>query len=273
MDVIICKTTEAACQLTAKIIADLVKKNPKAVLGLATGRTMERVYACLAERAKKTGLSFKDCQSFNLDEYWGLPGTDKNSYRYYMNFHLFDHIDIDKAKTHVPNGAAKCPVKECEAYEAAMKEAGGVDLQLLGIGVDGHIGFNEPLSPLSSRTRKVVLSAETLEQNCEMFGGDPKNVPTHALTMGIGTILEAKATLLLATGSSKAEILAAASGVKLGKLLNVEYNWHNAAFDSATSVTADNAMMPRMAKAAFAANMTPEDVEIVDSAGFVWEIE
>ena len=210
MDVIICKTTEDACQLTAKIIADLVKSKPNAVLGLATGRTMERVYACLAQRAKEKGISFKGCSSFNLDEYWGLPGTDVNSYRYYMNFHLFDHIDIDKANTHVPCGTAKCAVEECANYEKAMKEAGGVDLQLLGIGVDGHIGFNEPLSPLSSRTRKVVLSAETLEQNCEMFGGDPKNVPTHALTMGVGTVLDAKACLLLATGSSKADILAKA---------------------------------------------------------------
>lgn len=210
MEVIIQDTTAAAAQLTARLIACELRKKPDLVLGLATGRTMERVYEQLALMHRNEGLDFSLCRTFNLDEYIGLPADDVHSYRFYMNHHLFSRVNIDLRNTHLPDGAASDLDAACQQYEEKIIRAGGLDLQLLGIGSDGHIGFNEPLSALRSRTRAKSLTPSTLQQNAEMFGGDLNRVPRRALTMGVGTILEARRCLMLVTGAAKAEILAQA---------------------------------------------------------------
>ncbi|CAK7191868.1 Glucosamine-6-phosphate deaminase [Commensalibacter sp. Nvir] len=210
MEVIIRPGPEQTAQLAALFIAHEIKQHSKLVLGLATGRTMERIYAILVNMHKNDGLDFSKCYSFNLDEYIGLPTENKNSYRSYMNYHLFHHININMINTHVPNGMAKDLKAEAKNYEKQIQKLGGIDLQLLGIGETGHIGFNEPLSALMSRTRDKSLTPRTRKQNAEMFGGDPNKVPTRALTMGVGTILEARSILLIALGKSKASILAKA---------------------------------------------------------------
>jgi glucosamine-6-phosphate deaminase len=206
MEVIIRPDAGAAASLTARLIADRLRAKPDLVLGLATGRTMERVYDLLAAMA----LDFSRCRSFNLDEYIGLPPTDHRSYRYYMNARLFDRINIAACNTHLPDGMAADPAAAAARHERLIREAGGIDLQLLGIGDDGHIGFNEPVSALLSRTREKALTPATRRQNAAMFGGDPDQVPKRALTMGVGTILEAREVLLLATGAAKAASLAKA---------------------------------------------------------------
>ncbi len=207
MDVIIMPSADKASKLAAQIIADAVKAKPDTTLGLATGRTMERLYAYLADWHKNCGLDFSLCKSFNLDEYVGFDGDNKDSYRYYMNFHLFNHINIDKRNTHVPNGVAADLAAAALEYECAMESCGGVDIQLLGIGRTGHIGFNEPLSSFSSRTRAVQLTKTTFEQNSPLFD-KPEDMPMQAVTMGVGTILDAKKLLLVATGKEKASIVA-----------------------------------------------------------------
>ena len=209
MEVIIRPTEAAAAELVARIIAKELRANPHLVLGLATGRTMESVYRVLVRLHRKEGLDFSLCSTFNLDEYVGLAPTDPGSYRHYMNEHLFRHVNIDPRNTHLPNGQAADLDVECRSYEAAIARFGGIDLQLLGIGRAGHIGFNEPLSALRSRTRVKSLSPLTLNQNAASFGGEG-HVPRRAITMGVGTILECRRGLLLATGAEKAEIIAKA---------------------------------------------------------------
>jgi glucosamine-6-phosphate deaminase len=209
MEVIIQATPEEAAELTARLIAARVHAKPGLVLGLATGRTMERVYDRLVGRHQKEGLDFSRCHTFNLDEYIGVPPEDEHSYRYYMNRHLFSRVNVMLANTHVPDGMAD-PRAGAAHYEQLIKEVGGIDLQLLGIGEAGDIGFNEPLSALMSRTRDKALMPLTRQQNAEMFGGDPDKVPKRAVTMGVGTILDARELILLATGRAKASILAKA---------------------------------------------------------------
>ena len=204
MEVIICKTKEEASRLAADMITGLVKKSPKCVLGLATGSTPVDMYTCLAADVKAKKVSFKGVKSWNLDEYWGLPGTHDQSYRYFMDKNLFDKIDIDKKNTHVLNGLTKDWKKEVKAYEAAIKKAGGIDLQVLGIGSDGHIAFNEPGSSLASRTRLVSLTPQTIKDNARFFK-KAADVPKYALSMGVGTIMEAKTVVLLAFGANKAD--------------------------------------------------------------------
>ena len=210
MEVIILPDRDKAAQLVARIVAKELRAKLRLVLGLATGRTMERVYQQIVEIHRQGGLNFSLCTTFNLDEYIGLAADHPCSYRTYMNEHLFDQVDIPKAQTNLPDGMAKDLALECRRYEARIAEAGGIDLQLLGIGSDGHIGFNEPLSALRSRTREKALTPATLEQNAPMFGGDPKDVPRRAITMGVGTILDSQRALMLVTGQSKAAILAKA---------------------------------------------------------------
>ncbi|NHO33173.1 glucosamine-6-phosphate deaminase [Acetobacter fallax] len=208
MKLAICPDATAARQVAARVISHQIRKKPASVLGLATGRTMEAIYRLLAREHTEHGLDFSAVTTFNLDEYVGLPGTHDQSYRYYMQTHLFDHVNVTTAQTHVPDGAASDPDAEAEAYDTSIAASGGIDLQLLGLGENGHIGFNEPLSALSSRTRVVTLDCATLEQNAGMFGGDATKVPTRALTMGTGTILDSRETLLVVTGAAKADILA-----------------------------------------------------------------
>lgn len=205
MEVIIRETTADAVKLTADIIADAINAKPRFTLGLATGKTMEAVYAELAAMNKAGKVDFSQVSTFNLDEYIGLPPENKNSYRYYMDHHLFTRIDIDRKNTHLPDGMAADETAECERYEKAIAAAGGLDLQLLGIGCDGHIGFNEPLSSLSSLTSAKVLTPNTLEVNGVYFD-PPSSMPKRAFTMGVGTIMAAKRAVMLITGKVKAEI-------------------------------------------------------------------
>lgn len=211
MEVIIRPDADQAAMLAARLIGARLKTKPDLVLGLATGRTMERVYAKLVDMHVTAGLDFARCRTFNLDEYIGLAADDEHSYRYYMDLNLFRQVNIDLDNTHVPDGAALDVKAEAARYEARIRAAGGIDLQLLGIGEAGHIGFNEPLSALMSRTRDKALTPATRQQNAAMFGGDPDRVPKRALTMGVGTILDARELLLLVTGRAKATILAKAA--------------------------------------------------------------
>lgn len=206
MEVIARPDIDAAVNLVARLIEVRLREKPEMVLGVATGRTMERVYA----RLVASGVSFARCTTFNLDEYIGLAPDDPNSYRHYMETHLFSQVDIEPTRTHVPDGAAADLKAAARSYEAEIAAAGGIDLQLLGIGEAGHIGFNEPLSAIMSRTRDKALTPTTRAQNAGMFGGDPERVPKRALTMGVGTILDARELILLATGSAKAAIVARA---------------------------------------------------------------
>ncbi|HPU97284.1 MAG TPA: glucosamine-6-phosphate deaminase [Candidatus Hydrogenedentes bacterium] len=209
MQVVLLPTRHHAVELTAQLIARQLRKKPNSVLGLATGRTMETLYARLAEMHREEGLDFSLAVTFNLDEYVGLPPQHPNSYRYYMNHHLFSRINIDLRNTHLPNGMALDPEAECAAYEAKIEDVGGIDLQLLSIGRSGHIGFNEPLSAMLSRTRVKALTPATIEQNAPLFPR-PEDMPRLAITMGVGTILEAEECLVLVTGEEKADILAKA---------------------------------------------------------------
>jgi glucosamine-6-phosphate deaminase len=209
MEVIIQPDRAAAARLVAQIISHALRANPGLVMGLATGATMEHVYQELARLHNSEGLDFSQCCTFNLDEYVGLAASDPNSYRHYMDRHLFQKVNIPAAKTHLPDGMAVQLDAECARYEALIQLCGGIDLQLLGLGKAGHIGFNEPLSALRSRTRVKALTPTTLKQNAAFFGGE-QNVPRRAITMGVGTIIEARRCLLLATGSAKANILARA---------------------------------------------------------------
>ena len=204
MEVVICKTKEEASKLAAAMITAQVKKNPKTVLGLATGSTPVIMYSEMAKAVKAKKVSYRQVKSWNLDEYVGLPGTHEQSYRYFMNENLFRKIDIKTSNTHVLNGLAKDPEKECRAYEAQIKKAGGIDIQVLGIGSDGHIAFNEPGTSLSSRTSVVYLTPSTVKDNARLFfNGDMDKVPKSALSMGVGTICEAKKIIMLAFGENK----------------------------------------------------------------------
>ena len=209
MELIIQRDKEAAALLAARIVANEVRTNPRAVLGLATGSTMEAVYRHLVRMHREQKLDFSKCSTFNLDEYVGLATTNSNSYRYFMNKHLFMQVNIKLENTHLPDGRAADLGAECRHYESLIAKAGGIDLQLLGIGKSGHIGFNEPLSALRSRTREKALTPTTIKQNAPFFGGEDK-MPRRAITMGVGTILDAKRCLLLATGEEKAGIIAQA---------------------------------------------------------------
>ncbi len=227
MEVIIQPDAERAARLTARLIADRLRAKPDAVLGLATGRTMERVYAALAQMHREEGLDFSRCRTFNLDEYIGLPPEDPHSYRYYMNEHLFRRVNLRPENTHLPDGMAADLKAACRDYEGRIRACGGIDLQLLGIGASGHIGFNEPLSALRSRTRDKSLTPETVAQNAPLFGADAARMPRRALTMGVGTILEARSLILLATGAAKAEILAKAVEGPITAMISASaIQWH-----------------------------------------------
>jgi glucosamine-6-phosphate deaminase len=209
MELVIQPDAERAAWLVASLIAKALREKPHLVLGLATGRTMERVYKHLVRMHEQEKLDFSLCRTFNLDEYIGLPPTHPGSYRYYMDHHLFSHINIDRRNTFLPDGMAQDIKAACQHYEDLIQEFGGIDLQLLGIGSDGHIGFNESLSALRSRTREKALAPSTIAVNRTLFA-NPAEMPARAITMGVGTILDAHSVILLVTGSTKAEILAKA---------------------------------------------------------------
>jgi len=201
--VVIQDTPDAAARYAADLFARQLVGKPGSVLGLATGSTPLLLYEKLIERCRQGRLSFREATTFNLDEYLGLEGTHPQSYRYFMDRALFDHIDIDKNRTHLPDAVHHDPHSAAQNYERNIRDAGGLDLQLLGIGVNGHIGFNEPYSSLGSRTRVKTLTAQTVADNARFFADDEFQ-PHLSLTMGIGTILEARKIVLLATGRAKA---------------------------------------------------------------------
>ncbi len=204
MEVIIVEDEIQVGKVAADAIARLIRRKPDCVLGLATGSTPIPCYRELIRLHKEEGLDFSRVTTFNLDEYYPIDPRHEQSYRYFMNVHLFDHINIDKRSTFVPDGTTPDPFEHCQWYEGQIRTAGGIDLQILGIGHNGHIAFNEPGSSLASRTRVKTLTEETISANARFFAR-PEDVPRYALTMGIGTILEARKILLLATGEGKAE--------------------------------------------------------------------
>ncbi|BDU76525.1 glucosamine-6-phosphate deaminase [Mesoterricola sediminis] len=207
MEIAILDNADKAAARAAEHIAQALAARPALVLGLATGRTMEAVYRHLVRIHRETGLDFSRCRTFNLDEYLGLGPDHPGSYHRYMEEHLFRHVNLRPGNTHLPDGAAPDPEAECRDYERRIREAGGIDLQLLGLGVTGHIGFNEPPAPFDAPTRVVDLDPRTRAQNAGVFPGGFDAVPRRALTMGVGTILAARSCLLLVTGASKAPIL------------------------------------------------------------------
>jgi len=208
MKLIIVKDAAEMSRKAAEIFAARIKKKANLVLGLATGSTPEKMYAELAKMNRRKEVDFTEVSTFNLDEYVGLRGDHDQSYRYFMNKNLFNKINIQKENTHVPDGMALDTKETCKLYELAIKGAGGVDLQLLGIGSNGHIAFNEPGSPKASRTRVVKLTKNTIKDNSRFFK-KVSEVPTKALSMGNGTINEAKEIVLIANGANKAKAVKA----------------------------------------------------------------
>ena len=202
--IVVCDSPEEASLRVAEMIAEAIRDNPEIVLGLATGGTPIGVYRQLVRMHREQSLDFSGVTTFNLDEYVGLGPEHPQSYRTFMQEHLFDHVNLVSAKTHVPDGLAQDIAAYAQAYEDQIRAAGGIDLQLLGIGDNGHIAFNEPGSPGNSRTRRVDLTEETIQANSRFFSSADE-VPRHAITMGIGTILEAKRIILMATGERKAD--------------------------------------------------------------------
>jgi glucosamine-6-phosphate deaminase len=209
MKVIIVKDPEEMGKVAADFLVHEMESRPHPVLGLATGSTPLPLYKEMIRRHKEEGLDFARVTTFNLDEYVGLKPEHDQSYRYFMNENLFNHINVKKEYTFVPNGMAKDLEKACALYEHMIDRAGGIDLQVLGIGGNGHIAFNEPGSSLGSLTRVKTLRKKTVEDNARFFSSVDE-VPKLALTMGIGSILRARKVILLASGSNKADAVASA---------------------------------------------------------------
>lgn len=209
MEVVICPTYEEISKQAARIVADLLNEIPDAVLGLATGSTPMGLYKELIRMHKEEGLDFSHVTTFNLDEYVGLSHDHPQSYYYFMWENLFKHINVPVENIHVPSGTTNNYGVFCEWYEDRIDECGGIDLQVLGIGSDGHIAFNEPTSSLMSRTRLKTLTEQTINDNARFFD-KKEDVPIYSITMGVGTILDAEQLILLANGEGKADALAAA---------------------------------------------------------------
>lgn len=201
------ETVDDVALYTAQRLIAKIKAIPAAALGLATGSTMEPIYAKLLEHIQQTPMDLSQLTTFNLDEYMGLNPQHPQSYNYYMYQHLFNQLDIPANHVHLPNGLATDIEAVCHSYSDTIHAHGGLDLQLLGIGSNGHIGFNEPQTCFNSRTHVVELSEQTRIDNARFFT-DQNEVPTHAITMGIKDILDAKEVILVATGRNKTEIMA-----------------------------------------------------------------
>ena len=190
----------------AGIVADQIASNPKTVLGLATGSTIIGMYKDLVERFKRKEIDFSNVTTFNLDEYYKLERNNKSSYYTYMMENFFEHINVPMEQVHIPNGITENIYQDCLQYEQKIAHAGGIDLQVLGIGANGHIGFNEPSHKLDIITHLVSLTQETIRDNSRFFESKD-DVPTRAITMGMGTIMRARKIILLANGENKAEAI------------------------------------------------------------------
>ena len=202
MKVIVCKDYAEMSAKAADIVAAQITLKPNCVLGLATGSTPEGMYACLVKKYEAGELDFSTVRSVNLDEYYPISPENDQSYRYFMNENLFNHVNIDKTRTFVPDGQASDPAAACEAYEEIVAKVGPAAVQVLGIGQNGHIGFNEPDTALEVKTHVTGLTESTIKANARFFASEA-DVPTKALTMGIGTILNAKKIIILANGAAK----------------------------------------------------------------------
>ncbi len=209
MEVIIQPTPEQASARAAQLVSRLVREKPTAVLGLATGGTPIRLYKNLIEMHQQGELDFGKVSTFNLDEYVGLGAGHPRSYHTFMHENLFQHVNVSSDRIHIPDGMTKNIPEFCARYEQKIKDAGGIDLQVLGVGSDGHIGFNEATSSFASRTRIKTLTGQTMRDNAQYFDS-PDQMPKHVITMGIGTILESKTCVLLAFGEGKANAIAKA---------------------------------------------------------------
>ncbi len=209
MQVIVKPSYEEMSRAAAQVVVRVLHSKPNAVLGLATGSTPLALYQELVRLHHEDGLDFSQVTTFNLDEYVGLSRNDSQSYHYFMHENLFKHINIARSNIYIPSGTTDNFSAFCTWYEQRIRDCGGIDLQILGIGSDGHIAFNEPSSSLGSRTRIKTLAKSTIEDNSRFFER-PEDVPIYAITMGVGTILEAKRIMLLANGPNKAEAMAAA---------------------------------------------------------------
>ncbi len=209
MEIIILPSSREASLAASRIVARAVREKPHIVLGLATGNTPLPLYKELARLHREEGLDFGRAETFNLDEYVGLAPEHPASYHHFMKTHLFSGLNIPAGRIHIPDGQAADIPAACRQYEDAIRDAGGIDIQVLGIGTNGHIGFNEPSSSLASRTRIKTLTRQTRLDNSADFGGE-ENVPCHVITMGLGTILESRMCLLLAFGRKKAPAIAKA---------------------------------------------------------------
>lgn len=209
MKIVILKDASEVAVYSSDIVKKHIKLKPNIVLGLAAGSTPVPLYKELIAANRSGEISFKPVSTFSLDEYLGLDGDHPQSYRYFMNEMLFNHIDIVKSETVVPSSNVDNPVEACAQYEADIKAKGGIDLQILGIGRNGHIGFNEPFSSLKSRTRVISLSRETIDDNSRFFSSEECQ-PHRSITMGIGTILDSRKIVLMATGVHKAEAIRSA---------------------------------------------------------------
>ena len=214
MRLIVCDNQQEIANVGADMIAEVVTNKPTAVLGLATGSTPVPMYQELIRRYEAGALDFSAVRSVNLDEYYPLSPDNDQSYRYFMNHQLFDHINIDKNNTNVPDGLATDPAAACAAYEGIIRDLGGIDIQVLGIGGNGHIGFNEPAEALDPLTHLTDLTEDTIRANSRFFESEA-DVPRYALTMGIGSILSARRIMLIATGEAKAKAIATVLSGKL----------------------------------------------------------
>jgi len=215
MKIIEVKNYQDMSKAAADYIISEVQQSPNLILGLATGGTPIGTYKYLVEDHQKNKTSYRDVKTFNLDEYVGLSKENPQSYHSYMNEHFFSHINIDSTNTHIPSGKLETIKEEPAAYEELIKQAGGIDLQILGIGQNGHIGFNEPGTSFASDSHIVELAPSTIEANARFFE-HPNEVPTKAITMGINTIMKSKAILLLVSGENKQQAL---SQLLEGKIL------------------------------------------------------
>lgn len=208
MEVIILPTASEASEVAARLVARQLREKPNSVLGLATGSTPSRLYQLLARMHREDGLDFSKATTFNLDEYVNLDPNHPASYHQFMEENFFSHVNVRRESVHIPDGMIADVPAHCSDYERAIRKAGGIDLQILGLGSDGHLGFNEPGSSLASRTRIKTLTERTRTDNARFFTG-AQAVPHHVITMGLGTIMESRMCLLLAFGKAKAEAVAA----------------------------------------------------------------
>jgi len=206
--VIVTEDYEQMSAKAASIMAAEINAKPDIVLGLATGGTPEGLYKELVKKNKANEVSFAGVTTFNLDEYYPIKQVNPQSYHHFMNNHLFRHVDIDPSKVNIPSGECADPVSECEAYEAKIAAVGGIDLQLVGIGMNGHVGFNEPADSFTGKTNYTQLADSTIQANKHYFD-DEKDMPRHAITMGIRTIMLARKILFAANSEKKADIVEA----------------------------------------------------------------